>query len=60
MAAISTESQPDFTMLIGPDIAARVLEVGVLAADENDYIIHAMPVRQKYLTLIEKQRGDRQ
>lgn len=58
IAAITTTTQADFTMLIGPDVASRLLEIGVLAADDNDYVIHAMPARKKYLTMIEKQQGD--
>lgn len=39
-----------FTMLIGPDTAGRMLEIGVLDADGDDpVIIHAMPVRPKFL-----------
>ena len=55
--AITTPTQPDFTMLIGPDAASRLLEIGVVSADENDYVIHAMPARRKYLEMI-NQRGD--
>jgi hypothetical protein len=43
-------------MIIGPDQSAQFLEVGVLAADDNDYIIHAMHVRPKYLNMIRPQR----
>jgi hypothetical protein len=61
IGAITTPNQPEFTMLIGPDVASRLLEIGVLSADDNDYVIHAMPARQKYLTMIEHhQRGDQQ
>ena len=59
VAAITTPDQPDFTMLIGPDLAAQLLEVGVVAADDNDYAIHAMPARPKYLQMIKPNRGDR-
>lgn len=58
VTAITTPSQPDFTMLIGPDTAGHLLEVGVLDAENNDYVIHAMPARPKYLRLLEN-RGDR-
>ena len=47
IAAITTPTQADFTMLIGPDVTTRLLEIGVLAADDNDYVIHAMPVRRE-------------
>lgn len=58
IAALTTERQPDFTMLIGPDASARLLEVGVLAADDNDYVIHAMRARDKYQSMLNP-RGDR-
>jgi hypothetical protein len=58
VAAITTPDQPDFTMLIGPDTAAQLLEIGVLAADDNDYVIHAMPTRPKYAKMIRPNRGD--
>jgi hypothetical protein len=58
VTAITSPPQPEFTMLIGPDTAGRLLEVGVLDAEDNDYVIHAMPVRRKYLRLLEN-RGDR-
>jgi hypothetical protein len=58
IAVITTAHRPDFTMLIGPDASAHLLEVGVLAADDNDYVIHAMRTRDKYLAMIET-RGDR-
>ena len=32
-----------FTMLIGPDLAARLLEVGVNTSGGIDFIVHAMP-----------------
>jgi hypothetical protein len=58
VAAITAADQPDFSMLIGPDRTARLLEVGVLAADDGEYVIHAMPARRKYLDLIRSNRGD--
>jgi hypothetical protein len=39
----------DLTMLIGPDMAARLLEVGVAKAEGLDFIVHAMPARDKFL-----------
>jgi hypothetical protein len=45
-------------MIIGPDETGRLLEIGVVADDDNDYVIHAMPARPKYLTLIRPHRGD--
>jgi hypothetical protein len=60
VAAIRTTDQPDFTMLVGPDLAGQLLEIGVLAADDNDYVIHAMAVRAKYVQMIRLDRGDQQ
>jgi hypothetical protein len=45
-------------MMVGPDQAGHLLEVGVLAADDNDYVIHAMPARPKYLSLIQQERDE--
>jgi hypothetical protein len=39
----------DLTMLIGPDSAARLLEIGVAEAEGIEFIVHAMPTRPKYL-----------
>jgi hypothetical protein len=39
----------DLIMLIGPDHAARLLEVGVARAAGIDFIVHAMPARPKFL-----------
>ncbi len=41
----------DLTMLVGPDEAARLLEIGVAEADAEgvDFIVHAMPARAKFL-----------
>jgi len=38
-------------MLIGPDTAARLLEIGVAQAQAEgvEFIIHAMPARTKFL-----------
>ena len=36
-------------MLIGPDSAGRMLEIGVLDLDDEDPVaIHAMPLRPKF------------
>lgn len=37
------------TMLIGPDRAANLLEVGVVTREGRQVIAHALPVRPKYL-----------
>ena len=39
----------DLIMLIGPDHAARLLEIGVTRSDGIEFIIHAMPARNKFL-----------
>jgi hypothetical protein len=39
----------DLTMLIGPDAAGRPLEVGTATAEGIEFIVHAMPARQKFL-----------
>lgn len=38
----------DLTMLIGPDLAARLLENGVSTSEGIDFVIHAMPARSKF------------
>jgi hypothetical protein len=58
LAAIASKDQPEFVMLIGPDTAAHLVEVGILSADDNDYVIHAMPARMKYINMIKTTRGD--
>ncbi|MFP5578482.1 MAG: hypothetical protein ACLGIZ_09630 [Acidimicrobiia bacterium] len=39
----------DLTMLIGPDRAARLLEIGVAHAQSIDFVVHAMPARPRFL-----------
>lgn len=39
----------DLTMLIGPDRSARLLEVGISSGDGVEFIVHAMPARQKFV-----------
>jgi hypothetical protein len=58
IAAITRHEQPEFTMLIGPTINADLLEIGVVETDDQDYVIHAMPARDKYLSMIESNEGD--
>lgn len=59
IAAITRPEQPEFTMLFGPTVNARLLEVGIVATDDQDYVIHAMPARDKYLSMIDRTEGDR-
>jgi hypothetical protein len=39
----------DLLMLVGPDRAGRLPEIGVADADAIDFIVHAMPARPKYV-----------
>jgi hypothetical protein len=39
----------DLVMLIGGDETGRMLEVGVVAAEGIEFIIHAMPAREKFM-----------
>jgi hypothetical protein len=48
----------DLTMLIGPDATARPLEVGVIETGDQDYVIHAMTARSKYLSMLETPGGE--
>ena len=57
VAAITAPHQPDFTMVVGADLNGQLLEIGVLAADDNDYVIHAMRARAKYVKMIKPKRG---
>ncbi|CAB4808162.1 MAG: hypothetical protein F2873_05885 [Actinobacteria bacterium] len=38
----------DLTMLIGPDLAARLPEIGVSAGVGIDFVVLAMPARPKF------------
>ena len=42
-----------------PTASARLLEIGIVETDDQDYVIHAMPARDEYLTMIEPNEGDR-
>lgn len=47
--------EPDRWLLIGPDRAGNLLEVVVLLTVEADQlVIHAMPMRPQYRTLLEQ------
>jgi len=39
----------DLVMLIGGDEAGRFLEVGVVEAEGLEFIVHAMPARERFL-----------
>ena len=36
-------------MLMGADTAGRMLEIGIATSDGIDFIVHAMPARNKFL-----------
>jgi hypothetical protein len=57
IAAVNAPHQPDFVMLIGPSATLTLLEVGVLSAEDNHYVIHAMRARTRYLKMIEPREG---
>lgn len=38
----------DLVMLIGGDESGRMLEIGVAAAEGIEFIVHAMPAREKF------------
>jgi hypothetical protein len=37
------------TMLVGPDHAGNLYEIGVVTSDEGPVVVHAMAARDKYL-----------
>lgn len=39
----------DLVMLIGADESGRMLEIGVASAEGIEFIVHAMPARDKFL-----------
>lgn len=39
----------DLTMLVGADTAGRMLEIGVASSEGIEFIVHAMPARNKFL-----------
>ena len=39
----------DLVMLIGADESGRMLEIGVAGAEGIEFIVHAMPARDKFL-----------
>jgi hypothetical protein len=39
----------DLVMLIGGEETGRMLEVGVVAAEGIEFIIHAMPARERFM-----------
>lgn len=45
----SEDLDEGMTMLIGPDRAGNLIEVGVVGSEEGPVIVHAMSARPKYL-----------
>lgn len=45
----SEELDEGLVMLIGPDHAGNLMEIGVATSDAGPVIVHAMPARPKYL-----------
>lgn len=43
------DDHTDFMMLLGPDQAGNLLEIGVVVADDIEYVVHAMRARDQYL-----------
>ena len=39
----------DLVMLVGADKSGRMLEIGVASAEGIEFIVHAMPARDKFL-----------
>ena len=39
----------DLVMLVGGDEAGRLLEVGVAEAEGLEFVVHAMPARERFL-----------
>jgi hypothetical protein len=39
----------DLIMLIGPDQAGNLLEIGVATGEGVEFIVHAMPARPRFL-----------
>ncbi len=43
------ELDEGLTMLVGPDHAGNLYEIGVVDSDDGPVIVHAMPARAKYM-----------
>lgn len=39
----------NLTMLVGADAAGRMLDIGLATAEGSEFIVHAMPAREKFL-----------
>lgn len=45
----TVDERTEFMMLVGPDESGNLLEIGLVVADDIDYVVHAMRARQQYL-----------
>ncbi len=45
----SVDLDEGLTMLVGPDQAGNLLEIGVVDGQDGPVIVHAMPARPRYL-----------
>jgi hypothetical protein len=45
----STDLDEGLTMFVGPDGAGNLLEIGVVDGRHGPVVVHAMPVRPRYL-----------
>lgn len=43
------ELDEGLTMLVGPDHAGNLYEIGVVGTEEGPIVVHAMKARRKYL-----------
>lgn len=48
MVGARSDDESGFTMLVGPDQAGNLLEVGVVVADDIEFAVHAMRARPRY------------
>jgi hypothetical protein len=54
LAIEDAREDPDRWLIIGPDTAANLLEVVVvISAEGSQVVIHAMPMRAKYVRLLQ-------
>jgi len=49
MRVFELEDQDGFTIVVGPDQAANILELGVVDGEEGPVIVHCMDCRPSYL-----------
>ncbi len=45
----SEDLDEGLAMLVGPDSAGNLYEIGAVASDEGPVVVHAMPARPEYL-----------